>query len=149
VELPNIQLPTALSDSKSINTSLLEVMICSKNKHVFIRDLSDLTLQIIFNGWWASLNVGSKGHVGWNHSKQLLSWWFHLHCRIAQTGCPAIIFTICHQVLCHPSKHGTSSKGKHLLAKGHIAKLNYLTESEVTQLTSSTVDETAFAILKR
>ena len=39
--------------------------------------------------------------------------------------------------------------GKHLLAKVHIAKLNELTESEVTVLTSLTVDETALAILKR
>jgi len=39
--------------------------------------------------------------------------------------------------------------GKHLLAKAHIAKLNELTESEVTELTSLTVDETALAILKR
>jgi len=39
--------------------------------------------------------------------------------------------------------------GKHLLAKAHIAKLNELRESEVTELSSSTVDETALAILKR
>jgi hypothetical protein len=39
--------------------------------------------------------------------------------------------------------------GKHLLAKAHIAMLNALTESEVTELTSSMVDETALAILKR
>jgi hypothetical protein len=39
--------------------------------------------------------------------------------------------------------------GKHLLAKAHIAKLNELAESEVTELTSSTVDETAWAILMR
>ena len=39
--------------------------------------------------------------------------------------------------------------GKHLLAKAHIAKLNELTVSEVTELTSSTVDETALAILKQ
>ena len=38
---------------------------------------------------------------------------------------------------------------KHLLAKAHIAKLNELTESEVTELTSSTVDDAALAILKR
>ena len=38
---------------------------------------------------------------------------------------------------------------EHLLAKAHIAKLNQLTESEVTELTSSTVDETALAILKK
>jgi len=39
--------------------------------------------------------------------------------------------------------------GKHLLANAYIAKLNELTESEVTELTSSTVDETALTILKR
>jgi len=60
-----------------------------------------------------------------------------------------MICIVCHQVLCHPSEHGTSSKGKHLLAKAHIAKLNELTESEVTELTSSTVDGIALAILKR
>jgi hypothetical protein len=47
-----------MSDSKSLNTSLLEVMITSKNEHVFIHDLSDLSLQIIFNAWWASMNDG-------------------------------------------------------------------------------------------
>jgi uridylate kinase len=39
--------------------------------------------------------------------------------------------------------------GKHLLPKAQVAKLNELTESEVTELMSSTVDETALAILKR
>jgi uridylate kinase len=39
--------------------------------------------------------------------------------------------------------------GKHLLPKAHITKLNKLTVSEVTELTSSMVDETALAILKR
>jgi len=39
--------------------------------------------------------------------------------------------------------------GKHSLAKAHIAKLNELTDSEVTELTSTMVDETALAILKR
>jgi len=39
--------------------------------------------------------------------------------------------------------------GKHLLAKAHMAKLNELTESEVTELTSSKVYETALAILRR
>jgi len=38
--------------------------------------------------------------------------------------------------------------GNHVLAKTHIAKLNELTESEVAELTTSTVDETALAILK-
>jgi len=39
--------------------------------------------------------------------------------------------------------------GKQLQAKAHIAKLNKLTAPEVTELTSSTVDETALSILKR
>jgi len=39
--------------------------------------------------------------------------------------------------------------GKHMLAKVHIVKLNESTESEVTELTSSKVDETALAMLKR
>jgi len=38
---------------------------------------------------------------------------------------------------------------KHLLAKAHIAMFNELTESEVSELSSSTVDETALAIVKR
>ena len=44
IEFPTIQVPTAMLDTKSLNTSLLEVMISSKNKRVFIRDLSHLTL---------------------------------------------------------------------------------------------------------
>jgi len=36
-----------------------------------------------------------------------------------------------------------------LLAKEYIGKLNELTESKVSELTSTTVDETALAILKR
>jgi len=38
--------------------------------------------------------------------------------------------------------------GKHFQAKAHIAKLNESTVSEVTELTGSTVDETAMAMLK-
>jgi len=38
--------------------------------------------------------------------------------------------------------------GKHLLANAHISKLNELTVSEVTELTSSMVNETAWEILK-
>jgi len=36
-----------------------------------------------------------------------------------------------------------------LAGNAHIAKLDKITESEVTELTGSTVDETALAILKR
>jgi len=124
-------------------------MISFKNEHVFIRDLSDLTLQIIFDAWWVSMNVGSMWPIAWNASRHAPSWRFYIHCGIEESGSPAIICIVCHQVLCHPSEHRTSSMGKHLLAKGHIAKLNELTESEDTELTSSTVDETALAILKR
>jgi len=94
------------------------------------------------------MNVGSKYSITWNHSRYASSWRFYLHCGIEETGSPAIICIIYHQVLRHQSEHATSSMGKHLLAKAHIAKLNNLTESEVTELTSSTVDETAFTILK-
>jgi len=138
-----------MSDTQSLNTSLLEVMISSKNERVYIRDLSDLNLQIIFDAWWASMNIGSKRPIAWKNSRHMPSWQFYLHCGIEETGSPGIICIVCHQVLRHPSEHGTSSMGKHLLAKAHIAKLNELTESEVTELTSTTVDETALAILKR
>jgi len=149
VGLPSILNFTTMSDSQSLNTSLLEVMISSKNERVFIRDLSDLTLQIIFDEWWASMNVGSKRPIAWNNSRHAPSWRFYLHCGMEENGSPGIICIVCHQVLRHPSEHGTSSMGKHLLVKAHIAKLNELTELEVTELTSLTVDETALAILKR
>jgi hypothetical protein len=38
---------------------------------------------------------------------------------------------------------------KHWLAKAHIAKFNELTNIDVTELNSLTVDETALVILKR
>jgi hypothetical protein len=135
-------------DTQSLNTSLLEVMISCKNESVFIRDLSDLTLQIIFDAWWASLNVGPKQPIGWNNSRHAPLWRFYLHCGIEESGSPGSICIVYLHVLCHPSEHGTSSMGKPLLAQAHIAKLNELRESEVTELTSSTVDETALAILK-
>ena len=124
-------------------------MISSKTEHVFIRDLSDLTLQIFFYAWWASMNVGSERPIAWNNYRQSSSRWFYLHCGIEKTGSPGIICIICHQVLRHPSEHGTSSMGKHLLAKAHIAKLIKLTESKVSELKSSMVNETALEILKK
>jgi len=124
-------------------------MISSRNELVFISDLSDLTLQIIFNAWWASINVDSKWPIAWNNSRHAPSWRFDLHCGIEETASPGIICIVCHQVLRHPSEHGISSLGKHMLAKAHIAKFNESTESQVTEFTSSTVDETALAILKR
>jgi len=82
-------IPTAMSDSISINTSSLEVMISSKNERVFIRDLSDLTLQIVFDASWASLNVGSKRPNAWDNSRHASSWRFYLHCGIEETGQPS------------------------------------------------------------
>ena len=137
-----------MSDVQCLNTSLLEVMISSKNDRVFILALCDITLQIIFNACWASMNVDSKRPIGWNHSRQARSWRFHLHCGIEEKGSHGVMCIVCHQVLSHPSEHGTSSMGKHLLANTHIAKLNETTESEVTELTCMAVDETALALLK-
>jgi len=124
-------------------------MISSKNECVFIRDWSDLSLQVVFDDWWASSNVGSKLPIALNNCRNAPSSRFYLHCVIEETRNPCIICIVCHQVLCHPSEHGTSSMAKHLRAKAHVAKLNELTESEVTESTCSTVDETALAILKR
>jgi len=52
-----------MSDTKSSNTSLLEVIISSKNEDVSICDLCDLTMEIIFDAWWASMNVSSKRSI--------------------------------------------------------------------------------------
>jgi len=145
----SVLIRSAMSDSKSLNTSSLEVMICSKNVRVIIRDLSDLTLQIIFDAWWDWMNEGSKWPIAWNNSRHAPSWWIYLHCGIEVTGSPGIICIICHPVLRHPSEHATRPMGKLLLAKALIAKLNELTETEVTKSTSTTVDETALAIMKR
>jgi len=149
VGLPSHLIATAMLDSQSYNTSLLEVMISCKNERVLIRDLRGLMLQIIFDAWWASMNNGSKLPIPLKNPWHTPSWPFYLHCGIEETGSPGIICIICHQVLRHPSEHGTSSMEKHLLAKAHIAKLDQLAEFEVTELTSSTVDETALAILNR
>jgi hypothetical protein len=43
-ELQGLQLPTAMSDSQSINTLFLHILLCFKNEQVFIHDLTDLTL---------------------------------------------------------------------------------------------------------
>jgi hypothetical protein len=124
-------------------------MLSSKNQRFFIRDLSDLTLQIVLDTWWASMNLDSKRSIASNNYRHAPSWRFYLHCGIEETGSPGIICIVCHQVLRHPSQHGTRSMGKPLLGKAHIAKLNELIVSEVTELTSSMEDEKALAILKR
>jgi len=128
---------------------LLEVIISSKNERVFIRHLSNVALEIIFNDYCLSMNVGSKCLIAWDNSRHAPSWRFYLHFGIEDPGSPGIISIICHQVLRHPSEHGTSSIGKYFLGKAHITKSNELAESEVTELTRLTVDDTALAILER
>jgi len=113
-----------MSDSESLNTSLLEVMISSKNKCVFIHHLSDLSLQIIIDAWWALMNIGSKQLIACNNPPYAPWWRFDLHCETEETSSPAIIWIVCHQVFRYPSEHGTSLMGKRLLAKALIAKLN-------------------------
>ena len=135
-----------MSDSQSINTLLLDIMISSKNECVISHYLSDLTLQIIFDVWCASRNVGSKLPIAWRYSRHGPTCCIYLHCRTEETGKPGIICIVCHQVLCDPSDHGTSSNCKHLLPQAQIAKLNESTESDVSELTNTTVDETALAI---
>jgi len=138
-----------MSSSRSLNTSLLEVMISCEDECFFIWDLSNLTLQIIFDAWWASMNVGSKHPIALDNSRHAPWWRFHLHCGIEDSRSPGILCIVCHQVLHHPSEHGTSSMGKHSLGKAHITKLNKFTQWEGTELTSSTVDDSALAILRR
>jgi len=68
MELDIFLIASTMSDSKSLNNSLLEVMISSKNEDAFIRDLSNLTLQIIVDSCRASTNVGSMRSIAWNTS---------------------------------------------------------------------------------
>jgi hypothetical protein len=149
IEICSVAIPTAMSDSKSFNTLLLVVMISFKNHCIFIHDVSYLTLQVLFYAWWASIDVGSKRPIACNNSCHSPLWCSYLHCGIEETGIPDTICIICHQVLHPTSEHGTSSMGKHLLTNLQIGKLNKITESEVTEVTISTVDERVLAILKR
>jgi len=73
VGLPRAQYPTRMSHTESFNTSVQEVMLWSINEPVFIGDLSDIALQIIFNAWWALLNVGSKWPFSLNNSRYVPS----------------------------------------------------------------------------
>jgi len=96
IEFLRDQFPTAMSDTKSLNTLLLEVTISSKNECVFICDLSDHTLQMIFDASWASINEGLKRPIAWNNSRHAPLWRFYLHCGIEETSSPGIICIVCH-----------------------------------------------------
>jgi hypothetical protein len=148
-ELHSLQLPSAVTDSRSMNTPLLKVILSSHTEWGFICGLTDLSWQIIFNTFWASITVGLKCPIAWQNSRHEHSWCFYLQCGIAETSIPGIVCIVCYHVLPHPSAHGTSSMGKHLLAKVHFAKVKELTESEVSELTSIAVDKTPLAIFQR
>jgi hypothetical protein len=149
VRLPVFLISTAISNSKSLNTSFLEIVLPSKNEHVIIFDFRDLTLPIIFDAWWASMNVASKRFIALNKFSNLSSLRFYLHCGIEEPGSPGIICIMCHPVFCNSSESGTCSMWKHMLENTHFQKFNKLTESEVSELSSSIVDEMALDILKR
>jgi len=95
------------------------------------------------------MNIGSKRHIAWNTSRHAPLGRFFSHCEMEETGSHNIIYIISHHVLRHPSEHGTSVIGKHLLMKAHIAKWNTLTDFEVTEFTSSTVGKTGLTIVRR
>jgi len=145
-QLPNFYRHVGL---KILKYLIAQGMISSKNEGVCIRDFRDLTLKFIFDTWWASMNVGSKRSIAWNNYRQGSPWRIYFHSGIEETGSLGNICIVCHQVPCHPSDHGTSSIGENLLSKAHMAKLNELTESDVTELTSWRVDQTSSVILKK
>jgi hypothetical protein len=97
-----------MSDLPLLNTSLLKVMIYSKNELVFMRNSSHLTLQIVINAWWASMDEDSMLPISCNNSRHAPLCQFYLHCRIEATGRLGIMCVICHHVLRHPSEHETS-----------------------------------------
>jgi hypothetical protein len=59
-----------MSESKSFNTSLIEVMISHKTECIFIHELSDHPFQIIFDDLWASTNIGMRHSIAWNDDSQ-------------------------------------------------------------------------------
>jgi hypothetical protein len=52
-------------------------------------------------------------------------------------------------VLAHPSEYGIGSMGQHLATITHKVELIKFTESDVTSLTGTAVDEQALAVLKQ
>jgi len=95
------------------------------------------------------MNVGWKRLIAGKDCRDASPWQFYLHCGIEESGIHGMICTVCHQVFRHPSEYRTRSMGKQLLAEAHIARFNQLIKLEVAEMTTSTVDETAWAILSR
>jgi hypothetical protein len=93
------------------------------------------------------MTVDSKRPIAGIDATHAPSWWFYFHCGFEETSSPGIIWIICHRVLNHRSEHETSLFGKQFLVKSCIGKWHKLLQSEVPELTSSMVGETAWTIL--
>jgi len=89
-EKHSYQLPPAMSDDQSIDTSLLEIIISTKNEQLFIGGLTGLAFQNNIDDWRISMNVVLKYPLERKHSKDALSWHFYLHHGIEQTSSPGI-----------------------------------------------------------
>lgn len=131
------------------DTSLLEVMYSAKEERVFIRDLSDVRLQMMFDDWWTSMKVETKKTIVWSTSRHASAWRFFKLCANTENGSPGIICIVCHQVLAHPSENGTSTMGKHLTTKAHKLQLDKLTQSDLSIITGTAGEEQALAVLKK
>lgn len=106
VEICSIHIPKAILDSNPFNTLMQEVMISSKFESVCVGNWSNLTLQRIFDTWWACMNRSSMCAIVWNSSGDGTAWHFYMHCRFKVTGSPGSVCIIYHQVLCHPLEMG-------------------------------------------
>lgn len=149
VKLCSFQIPTTMLHSKSANTSLPQVMMTSRNQGIFVRDLSDVTFQIISYDWLAFMNVSLKRSRTWDSPGHEPDWRFNLHCQIRETRNTSYICTVWHELLRPPSAHQTGSMGQHSPAKALIAKWKEFSDSQVSEFTASTDDDTAFPRLKR
>jgi hypothetical protein len=68
-----------MAASQHIDTSSLELMHSAKEERVFMRDLTDETLQMTFDAWWTSMNVETKCTVIWKRSGHSPTWRFFKH----------------------------------------------------------------------
>lgn len=148
-ELHHFNISTTVADSQSLNKSFLEILIPSTKELVIIRDLSDIDFQLTCGTLWASIYVGSKCLTDSDNFRFVPLRGFYVHIRLQETASPGIICIGCDQCLRYWSEHGTSPIGIHSLTKVQIEMLNESTESEVSELASSTVEDTVLAILQR
>lgn len=147
--LRSYHLPIVMFDWNCVHSSLQVVLISCKNEPVFIHYLSNITLQNILDALGAAMIVSSKCSIDCNNSRPVPWWRFYLHWGFEENSRPGIICIVCHPVVPYLSENGSSSMGRHLLANAHIAKSNKLWQSEVTEFTSTTLNETALTVKKR